>query len=393
MPRELFRLAHSVRMAADDAAEVELYGEIVPDMGKYYKEWFPNDKNAVDFKRDIEAVRGKGATKLTLRINSPGGVVQQAVAMRSILASAGFESVAILIEGLCASAATIIATIPGANVQIAEGSQYMIHRPWGGVRGNADEIESYVKMLRNDEDMVCGFYAKRTGQSDEQIRKWVNAETWFNAEEAVKYGFADELKEADVSGAEPIAACVTSEDMAVMRALYKAVPEKIGVRDAAEEPEKQPEEVSNGHPVAGEPSENIIHEEEPDMGIKDANMEQLRAENPALLDEIQQSAIAAERQRIEDIDALTLPGYEEMAAKAKQDGTSAMDFHRQIMLATKAKRSDFMAQRKKETEPAAGVKGAEPTTGKSEEQEIEDFAKEVAAYSKDYIDNNAGGMF
>ena len=52
-----------------------------------------------------------------------------------------------------------------------------------------------------------------------------------------------------------------------------------------------------------------------------------------------------------------------------------------------------MAQRKKETEPAAGVKGAEPTTGKSEEQEIEDFAKEVAAYSKDYIDNNAGGMF
>ena len=129
------------------------------------------------------------------------------------------------------------------------------------------------------------------------------------------------------------------------------------------------------------------------MGIKDANMEQLRAENPALLDEIQQSAIAAERQRIEDIDALTLPGYEEMAAKAKQDGTSALDFQRQIVQSAKQKGADFMSQRKKETEPAAGVKGGEPTTGKSEEQEIEDFAKEVAAYSKDYIDNNAGGMF
>ena len=49
--REFFHLAHSVKMSAEDAelAEVMLYGEIVQDYGKWYKETFPNDKCAIDF--------------------------------------------------------------------------------------------------------------------------------------------------------------------------------------------------------------------------------------------------------------------------------------------------------------------------------------------------------
>ena len=69
------------------------------------------------------------------------------------------------------------------------------------------------------------------------------------------------------------------------------------------------------------------------MEIKDITMQQLQAENPGLLNE----AIMAERQRVQDIDDLTLPGYEQMAADAKRNGTSAMDFQKQIVKAQREK--------------------------------------------------------
>lgn len=130
------------------------------------------------------------------------------------------------------------------------------------------------------------------------------------------------------------------------------------------------------------------------MEIKDINVDQLRAENPALLEQIQQAAIAAERQRQEDIDALTDPGYEELAAKAKAAGTSAMDFHKQLITAKKQKGTNFLNNRKEETSPAKEVAGGAPTDDKQTEQaEIEANAKEIAAYAKAYAGNDNEGMF
>ena len=130
------------------------------------------------------------------------------------------------------------------------------------------------------------------------------------------------------------------------------------------------------------------------MEIKEINADQLRAENPALFDEIQRSAIAAERARQDDIDALTVPGYEDLAAKAKADGTSAMDFQKQIVAAMKQKGSAFMQQRQQELEAAKEVKGGTPTDEKrTDEDEIEATAKEIASYAKSYAGNNDEGMF
>ena len=124
------------------------------------------------------------------------------------------------------------------------------------------------------------------------------------------------------------------------------------------------------------------------MDIKDINLDRLRAENPALIDQIRQEAISAERQRIEDIEALTLPGYEAMAEEAKVNGTSAMDFQRKVVLAQKQKSKDFIANRQQETAPANGVPGSAAQSGKSEEQEILDNAKEIAAYAAECAGSN-----
>lgn len=394
MSRDIFRLAYNIRMEdeSSDTAEVMLYGKIVEDGPKWWK-WSEEDKSAADFDKAIKDVLKAGAKKLLLRINSPGGVCTESVAMRSILANAGFEEINIRIEGMCASAATDIATLPGAHVAIAEGSEYMIHNPWCYALGNADELEHIIDRLRNIEKMSRGFYMKRTGQSEERIKDWMDAETWFTADQAVEYGFADEVLKAEAKGETPAAACVTSRVMATMRNLYKSVPEYIAQNETELAAYTQP--VSHEAPVAGASTEINQHEEEHDtMDIKDINVDLLRAENPALLEQIQQSAIAAERARQDEIDALTDPGYEELAAQAKANGTSSADFVKQLVAAKKAKGADFMAARQQETARAQNVLGGEPTSSHmTEELEIQENARAVAEFAKQYAGSGNETMY
>ena len=394
MPRDAFRIAFRTNMSAgrDDTGEIMLYGEIVQDFGKWYKENFPNDKSASDFDKAIKELKAKGAKKLKLRINSPGGIVTEAVAMRGTLTGAGFESIEIRIEGMCASAATLIASIPDARVTITPGSEYMIHNPWTGAWGNANELEKVVEHLRQLEETSRGFYAQKSGQADEQIKRWMDDEKWFTAEEAVKYGFADAVADEGMSGeALPAAACVTSQEMALMHGLYKAVPEQIAVKEDA----PQNTIVSNAAPVAGDATE-INHEEDNPMDIKDITQEQLLAENPALLEQIQQAAITADRQRREDIDAITPPTaeYQQMAEEAKNNGTSAMDFHKQIVAAMKQKGQAHQTARVNETQPAQAVTGGAAEDNKTNyDQEIKQNAQSIADYAKAYRGGADGDMF
>ena len=154
--------------------------------------------------------------------------------------------------------------------------------------------------------------------------------------------------------------------------------------------------VSNAAPVAGAATEIHHEEERTTMEIKDINVDQLRAENPALLEQIQQAAIAADRQRQEDIDALTPPvaEYQAMAEAAKRNGTSAMDFHRQIVAAQKQKGAAHQAARAAETAPAQSVTGGATMDDQTkEESDIKAYAQEVAGYAKAYRGSTDGGMF
>lgn len=401
MPRDIFRLAFTSRMSAEDssAGELMLYGEIVQDYGKWYKSEYPEDKSASDFDKAIKDLKSNGVKKLNLRINSPGGIVTEAVAMRAILVNAGFDDINIRIEGMCASAATLIASIPGAHVAITPGSEYMIHNPWTIAWGNANEMEKTIDHLRQLEATSRAFYSQRSGQSDEQIKEWMDAETWFTAEDAVKNGFVDEVAaETAAENALPAAACVTSREMAVMRGMYKAIPGDIAERleDAEETSGEEPQEkVSNGTPGTGEPTEINQNKEECTMEINEITMEQLREGNPALYEQVRQDAVAAERERLEEIDALTMPGYEEMASKAKAEGTSVMDFQKQIVKAMKQKGAEYLDARKKETEPALNVAGGAAEDGQNdEEQETKQTAQTVADFAKQYAANGAtSGMF
>lgn len=399
---EQYRIRFTMK-AEGETAEVLVYSEISGD------KFWGDETTQGDFDKALKEAKKSGARNLNIRINSPGGEVYAAVAMRSMVINAGFESVRVMIEGLCASAATLFATIPGAHVVIAEGSEFMIHNPMTITWGNAAEIEKTVEHLHKMEQQFHGMYAAKTGKDEDQIKDWMDATTWFTAKEACDNGFCDELL-----ASEKMVACVTPRDMQLMKAIYGDVPDAVKEKD-----ETQPyrnaletasqidiaaltnsatEKVSNGTPVAGVPSENKSSKKgetkKMEKEIKDISEEELRAENPALFEQVQQAAVTAERERLSDIDALTDPGYEDLAEQAKANGTSAMDFHKQLIAAKKQKGADFMAARTQETAQAAQVAGGAPDgNAKTEEQEMEDFAKSVAEYANQYAPGGNDGMF
>lgn len=75
------------------------------------------------------------------------------------------------------------------------------------------------------------------------------------------------------------------------------------------------------------------------------------------------AAVAGERKRVTDIQALTLPGYEEAASKAIEMGSSAHEFQAMIVAAEKAKRTERAQAVQSDTQANAGVA---PTSGKEQ---------------------------
>jgi len=383
MQNERFRLRAQMSAVENDQAEMMIYGEICQDGWK----WLEEDVSALDFDKAIKKARSDGAKRLFIRINSPGGDVDQAVAMRTMLAGAGFEEVKISIEGLCASAATLIPCLPGARVTMGKGSEYMIHCPRTWAHGTAEDITRTADRLRGLEGQFAGIYAGRTGKSQDEMLAMMKEETWMGAEKAMEMGFVDEI-----TGEEPICARASREQMALMKALYKKMPDTIREEDGSNAPTEMV-----GATVYNKPH----NEEEKEMDGQGTNMtapvagsltaQAVQQENRQVYDEILALGAQQERERLSEIDQLTPAGYEELATKAKLEGVSAYDFHKQVLAAQREKAASYAENRRQETQKTASVSAAAaPAAHGQEEGEMEKAAKEIADMAAEMRCQNEG---
>ena len=138
-----------------------------------------------------------GHQPLTVHINSPGGVVTDGLAIYNILRKHPGHVTAI-IDGLCASAATFVALAADENV-MAEHSLIMVHNPWTVISGDATQMRKTADTLDVHSREMAALYTERTGLSGEKVAAIMEAETWYNAYEAVEAGFAHRVDNAERS--------------------------------------------------------------------------------------------------------------------------------------------------------------------------------------------------
>lgn len=206
---------------AKEKADVYLYGEIG---------W---EVTAQTFLDALKATDGP----ITLHINSIGGSINDGFAIYNTLLGRDVE---VVIEGFAASMASIIA-MAGKTVRMHEVGLFMVHNPATAAFGSADDFRKVADTLDQVRDLALKAYEKHTSASSEQLIEWMDAETWFTAEQALEAGFIDEVIAPD--DMVDIAACAEK---------FKAdrlpnLPALMGAGNPAKQPAALPAISGDGH--------------------------------------------------------------------------------------------------------------------------------------------------
>ena len=327
---------------ADGSAELLLYGDIASEQS-----WWGDEVTPKQFAEDLAGLGAVG--NITVRINSGGGDVFAAQTIGNLLEQHA-ATVTARIDGVCASAATIVACHCNKAIA-ANDSTYMVHpvRMYCGYANEA-ELQKYLEALATVKENIISLYAKKTGRTKEEVTAWMDAESWWTGPQAKENGFADELTDEETGVAYENRGGVLFVNSVSMGARFDKAPEFVRNRVKRV--------VDNG--PAGQPGkEQEVQDMEPKDNIKTAD--DLRKAYPTLVDEIEQTAAEAatnaERTRIQSIEDMALPGSEKLAAEAKYEKPmSAADFAQAMVKNAKTQGTAYLAQVQKDAENS-GVNG------------------------------------
>lgn len=253
---------------------------------------------------------GPGA--LTVRINSPGGVVVDGIAIASMLRRHGNATA--IVEGIAASAASVIA-IGARRVVMAQGAYLMIHNPWSTAIGEAADLRKEASVLDSIAGELAKLYADASGGklTAEQALAMMEEETWLTAEQAVEVGLAHAIE-----GKSAVRASIDRS-----RHNYRNIPGGYTVSDTTTDPAPKAGLIDTIMARLGGNADAIA--------AKDAEISVIRAElttaSAALVDAVAkladaQAALAAKDEQIEAIKAEHIEAIAAARAEAAQNAVA-----------------------------------------------------------------------
>jgi ATP-dependent Clp protease protease subunit len=140
------------------------------------------------------------ATEIELFINSEGGDVIEGFAIHDYIQSLS-KPVSVIIEGLCASIATVIAlAVDKKKRKIYSNAKIMVHNPYwtpnAPIGMESDELSSLASELQATENQLANFYVAKLGLSLDEVKAMMKSETWLTSSKALEIGFVDSIVNA-----------------------------------------------------------------------------------------------------------------------------------------------------------------------------------------------------
>lgn len=207
-----------MKASADNkSADVFIMGEIT----KYAWEEF-GEMSSIVFKNELDKL-GEVET-IHLYINSPGGSVFEGIAIYNMLQRHNAR-VIVHVDALAASIASVIAMV-GDEIRMPKNSMLMIHNAWTWASGNAEQLRKAADDIERINQSAIQTYLAKAGDSldEETLKQLLDGETWLSADEAVSYGLADIVEEANQA-----VACVDEK----LLKQYKNTPQQIAHKPSA----------------------------------------------------------------------------------------------------------------------------------------------------------------
>jgi len=131
--------------------------------------------------------------EISVYINSPGGSVTSGLAIYDTMQFVKCD-VATYCVGQATSMGALLLCAGTRGKRLAlPNSRVMIHQPWGGIQGAAEDISRHAKEILGLRDKINQILAYHTKQSLEKIQKDTDRDYFMSAEEAKAYGIIDEV--------------------------------------------------------------------------------------------------------------------------------------------------------------------------------------------------------
>jgi ATP-dependent Clp protease protease subunit len=307
---------------------------IYEDIGEDF--WTGGGITAGKFAKELDELGD--IKRLNIHINCLGGDAATAQALYNIIGDHPSKKTS-YIDGVAASAATIVAC--GADEVIARhNTNYMVHYPWTIAMGYADELRKAADNLEKITVPIVSVYKCQVkGKIDEtKIRDLMLNETWMTADEALEYGFVDQVR-GKISGIAKVRGTsqifCSGKVMNIGKYHYKNVPKYPTVESPLDEKQAGSDVkvvLSYNLKTKDKPAEN-----EKPKGKHEMTLDELRSSHPELVASIETSARADEQIRLAALDAMAGPGLDAVIDQAKKDGKRPSDIALECYNITKAR--------------------------------------------------------
>lgn len=206
----------------------------------------------------------------------------------------------IYIEGVCASAATLIA-MAGDTVKMTKNSLFMVHNPLTNLYGsyNADDLSKRISVLETIKETIITTYMDKTGKTKEELSEILNNETWFTADEAIINGFIDEIEENESIDFFIDEDSVYVNKLEIKPTGFKNFPTQFynKFKNRAEKP--------------------FFNTQKTKQEVEKMTLNELQERFPELVDQIKQDTVKTERERLKAIDEIADSIPQNLVQKAK----------------------------------------------------------------------------
>lgn len=139
---------------------------------------------------------------ISLYINSPGGSVDDTLAIYDTMQFVSCNIATYCVGRAQSGGAVILAAGAKGKRYILPHARVMIHQPYGGVTGQASDVEIQAEEILKAKAQINTVLARHSGKTSEQVEADSERDRFFSAQEAKAYGLVDEVLESPLATAD-----------------------------------------------------------------------------------------------------------------------------------------------------------------------------------------------
>ncbi|UCG35901.1 MAG: ATP-dependent Clp endopeptidase proteolytic subunit ClpP [Candidatus Omnitrophota bacterium] len=130
---------------------------------------------------------------INIYVNSPGGIITAGLAIYDTMQFVKCDVATYCVGQASSMGAVLLCAGAKGKRFTLPNSRIMIHQPWGGVQGSAEDISRQAKEILKLREKVNDILSEHTGQSLDKVKVDTDRDYFMSSQEAKEYGLVDEV--------------------------------------------------------------------------------------------------------------------------------------------------------------------------------------------------------